>query len=112
MKAGWRAAMENGLYGPGGFFVSDSSGPADHFRTSVHASPLFAGALARLIERVDAALGRPEVLDVVDVGSGRGELLTALRPLLPERARLTGVELAARPAGLAAEIAWRPEVPA
>lgn len=104
--------MENGLYGPGGFFVSDSSGPADHFRTSVHASPLFAGALARLIERVDAALGRPEVLDVVDVGSGRGELLTALRPLLPERARLTGVELAARPAGLAAEIAWRPEVPA
>jgi hypothetical protein len=32
-----------------------------HFRTSVHASPLFAGALLRLVERVDAALGTQDV---------------------------------------------------
>lgn len=103
--------MEAGLYGPGGFFVRADEGPADHFRTSVHASPLFAGALLRLIERIDDALGRPEVLDLVDVGAGRGELLSTLRPLLPSRVRLTGVELAARPAGLGEDIAWRRDIP-
>ena len=103
--------MEAGLYGPGGFFVRAGEGPADHFRTSVHASPLFAGALARLVERVDDALGRPEVFELVDVGAGRGELLTTLRPLLPERVRLTGVELAARPPGLSDDIAWQPDIP-
>ncbi|MFG3708398.1 SAM-dependent methyltransferase [Micromonospora sp. NPDC047670] len=77
----WRAAMDRALYGPGGFFVS-GSGPADHFRTSVHASPAFAAALLRLVEQVDAALGHPAVLSVVDVGAGRGELLRALSAAL------------------------------
>jgi SAM-dependent MidA family methyltransferase len=104
--------MRVGLYGPGGFFVRGDHGPAGHFRTSVHASPLFAGAILRLIQRVDEALGRPEVLDVVDVGAGRGELLAALLPELPERARLTAVELAPRPAGLDGRIVWRRDVPA
>jgi len=112
---GWRAAMTAGLYGPGGFFVREAGGPAHHFRTSVHASPLFAGALARLVERVDATLGRPEVFDLVDVGAGRGELLTTLSALLPAdlagRARLTGVEVAARPPELARRIGWRRDVP-
>jgi SAM-dependent MidA family methyltransferase len=107
--------MAAGLYGPDGFFVRTAGGPAEHFRTSVHASPLFAGALLRLVERIDAALGRPPVFDLVDVGAGRGELLTTLRALLPdglaERARLTGVELAPRPAGLHAEVRWRRDVP-
>ncbi|MCO8274469.1 SAM-dependent methyltransferase [Actinoplanes sp. TRM 88003] len=111
MKAGWRAAMKAGLYGPGGFFVRADQGPGDHFRTSVHASPLFAGALLRLIDRVDAALGRPKVFDLVDVGAGRGELVATLRPLLPERVRVTAVEVASRPAGLPDGIDWRPEVP-
>ncbi|MEV4119383.1 SAM-dependent methyltransferase [Micromonospora sp. NPDC049645] len=73
----WRDAMAGALYGPGGFFVA-GSGPADHFRTSVHASPAFAAALLRLVEEVDAALGHPSRLDVVDVGAGRGELLQIL----------------------------------
>ncbi|MCG5439392.1 SAM-dependent methyltransferase [Micromonospora foliorum] len=73
----WRDAMSRALYGPGGFFVA-GTGPADHFRTSVHASPAFAAALLRLITEVDAALGHPSRLDVVDVGAGRGELLRAL----------------------------------
>ncbi|GAA2594041.1 SAM-dependent methyltransferase [Winogradskya consettensis] len=108
--------MTTALYGPGGFFTRASEGPADHFRTSVHASPLFAGALLRLIQRVDAALGRPRVLQVVDVGAGRGELLAALRALadgtgLGERVRFTGVEVAPRPDGLPAEIGWQPDVP-
>lgn len=107
--------MQRGLYGPGGFFVRDDDGPAGHFRTSVHASPLFAGAILRLIERVDAALGRPDVFDLVDVGAGRGELLAMLATLLPEdlgaRARLTAVEMAPRPAGLDERIGWRRDLP-
>ncbi|MCM4077378.1 SAM-dependent methyltransferase [Actinoplanes sp. TRM88002] len=103
--------MEAGLYGPGGFFVRADDGPTDHFRTSVHASPLFAGALLRLIERIDAALGRPKVFDLVDVGAGRGELLAQLRPLLPERVRLTAVELAPRPPDLPDGIEWRADIP-
>ncbi|MET0417954.1 MAG: SAM-dependent methyltransferase [Actinoplanes sp.] len=105
--------MTAGLYGPDGFFVRGA--PAEHFRTSVHASPLFAGALLRLVERVDAALGRPKTFDLVDVGAGRGELLTTLQALLPaglaDRARLTGVEIAPRPPRLDPGIDWRRTVP-
>ncbi|MGW3855056.1 SAM-dependent methyltransferase [Micromonospora arida] len=77
MSIAWRDAMSRALYGPGGFFVA-GTGPADHFRTSVHASPAFATALLRLVTEVDAALGHPSRLDVVDVGAGRGELLQSL----------------------------------
>ncbi|WP_422737271.1 SAM-dependent methyltransferase [Micromonospora sp. WMMD729] len=77
MPVGWRDAMSRALYGPDGFFVA-GAGPADHFRTSVHASPAFATALLRLIAEVDSALGHPSRLDVVDVGAGRGELLMSL----------------------------------
>ncbi|MFI6272729.1 SAM-dependent methyltransferase [Micromonospora zamorensis] len=77
MSIRWRDAMSRALYGPNGFFVA-GSGPADHFRTSVHASPAFATALLRLIYDVDAGLGHPSRLDVVDVGAGRGELLRTL----------------------------------
>ncbi|RAO54005.1 hypothetical protein LUPAC06_04984 [Micromonospora saelicesensis] len=76
----WRDAMASALYGPGGFFVA-GTGPADHFRTSVHASPAFATALLRLISEVDSTLGHPDRFDVVDVGAGRGELLRALAGL-------------------------------
>jgi SAM-dependent MidA family methyltransferase len=107
--------MERGLYGPGGFFTGPGPGPAGHFRTSAHASPVFAGAIASLVSRVDAALDHPDRLDVVDVGGGRGELLTALLPALPEkinsRVRAVVVELAPRPAGLPAAIGWTPTLP-
>lgn len=110
---GWRAAAERALYGPGGFYLRQA--PAAHFRTSVHASPLFAGAVARLLERVDAVLGRPERLALVDLGAGRGELLTGVLAALPEpvAARLTpyAVERAARPAGLDPRILWCAEPP-
>jgi len=109
---GWRSAMASALYGPGGFFVRAAGGPADHFRTSVHASPMFAEALQRLIERVDAALGHPDPFAVVDVGAGRAELLHALHDRgLRGRFRLTAVELAPRPRGVPAEIRWRRRVP-
>nr|BFE67341.1 hypothetical protein GCM10020092_006420 [Actinoplanes digitatis] len=38
-NVGWRSAMAGALYGTGGFFTRAAEGPADHFRTSVHASP-------------------------------------------------------------------------
>jgi SAM-dependent MidA family methyltransferase len=115
MAIGWRLAMQAALYGSDGFFVRDREGPADHFRTSVHASPLFAGALARLIGRLDAALGHPETFDLVDVGAGRGELITALLAALPAelvgRLNVTGVEVVPRPPGLEPAVHWRRDVP-
>lgn len=107
----WRAAMEAALYGPGGFYVRPGGpGPAGHFRTSVHASGLYAGAVARLLLRVDAALGHPAALDLVDVGAGRGELLTGVLAALPAptaaRVRPYAVERAERPPGLDPRIGW------
>jgi SAM-dependent MidA family methyltransferase len=105
----WRSAWEQALYGPAGFYRRPE-GPAGHFRTSVHVSPLFAGAVVTLLSEVDRALGEPERLDLVDVGCGRGELLTgvlaALPPSLSARARLTGVDVVARPPALPPAIAW------
>ncbi|MGP3686894.1 SAM-dependent methyltransferase [Streptomyces sp. IBSNAI002] len=107
----WRSAMESALYGPGGFYVRpDGPGPAGHFRTSVHASGLYAGAVARLLRWVDAELGHPADLDLVDVGAGRAELLTGVLAALPAevavRVRPYAVERAERPAGLDPRISW------
>ncbi|GGT37872.1 hypothetical protein GCM10014713_34410 [Streptomyces purpureus] len=116
---GWREATERALYGPGGFYLRPE-GPAGHFRTSVHASPLFASAVARLLTRLADELGGGETGDdeiaLVDIGAGRGELLTgvlaALEPGLRERVRAYGVERAPRPSGLDPRIEWtgRPPV--
>ncbi|MEU5894138.1 SAM-dependent methyltransferase [Streptomyces sp. NPDC047461] len=111
---GWRAAAETALYGPGGFYHRPE-GPAGHFRTSVHASPLFAAAVARLLGRVDEALGRPATLDFVDMAAGRGELVTGVLAALPAdlalRTRAYAVERADRPAGLDHRIEWLTEPP-
>ena len=101
---GWREAADRALYGPEGFYRSTSSRPADHFRTSVHASPLFARAIARLAAETGLRA-------VVDIGAGRGELLTALARWDPELT-LTGVELVDRPKGLPDAVQWVDELPA
>ncbi|WP_058045626.1 SAM-dependent methyltransferase [Streptomyces roseifaciens] len=110
----WRAATEAALYGPGGFYRRPE-GPAGHFRTSVHASPLYAGAVAELLRRVDEALGHPAELTFTDVGAGRGELLTGVLARLPEkvtaRLRPVAVERAARPDGLDPRITWVGDIP-
>lgn len=98
-----------------GGFYRRPEGPAGHFRTSVHASPLFAEAVARLLCRVDEALGRPATLDFVDMAAGRGELVTSVLAALPAdvaaRTRAYAVEIADRPPGLDHRIAWLPEPP-
>ncbi|MGE5134988.1 MAG: SAM-dependent methyltransferase [Gemmatimonadota bacterium] len=116
MWLGWREAMQQALYGPGGFYTRGER-PAAHFRTSVHASSRYAGALLALLREVDAALGRPARLDLVDAGAGGGELLTQLLaaasadPALAGRVRAHAVEVAPRPAGLDERIRWRREPP-
>jgi SAM-dependent MidA family methyltransferase len=111
----WSAAMDRALYGPEGFFRRPA-GPAAHFRTSVHASPLFAAAVLRLLRETHAALGQPSRLSLVDVGAGRAELLGAVLEQLGDdplagRLDLVAVELADRPEGLDPRIAWVPRAP-
>jgi SAM-dependent MidA family methyltransferase len=95
----WREAWHDALYGPLGFYRG-AEGPAGHFTTSTHA-PLgasFADALARLADREG-------VHHVVDVGCGRGELLTHLAARRPDL-RLTGVDVVPRPDDLPDAVAW------
>jgi SAM-dependent MidA family methyltransferase len=121
----WRAAMREALYGSGGFYARGER-PAAHFRTSVHASARYTAAMLALLREVDAALGQPPRLDLVDVGAGQGELLAGLLDLAQRRpgpevppgtAPLAGrivahaVEAAPRPSGLGPQILWRPEPP-
>jgi SAM-dependent MidA family methyltransferase len=107
--------MDLALYGPDGFYRAQG-GPSAHFRTSVHASTLFATAVLRLLQQVDERLGHPAELTVADIGAGGGELLTNLRaqltdpaagiPGLAERVRFVAVELAERPGGLPDAVEW------
>ena len=97
----WKNAWDAALYGPEGFFRRQS--PAAHFRTSVHASPLFAKALVSLVHRAG--------LDtVVDIGAGRGELLAQIHRL-DSSLTLLGVEVAARPDDLPAAVDWTSALP-
>jgi SAM-dependent MidA family methyltransferase len=109
---GWRTAMERALYGPGGFYARGER-PDAHFRTSVHASRRFGRAIAALIAEVDAALGRPDPFDLVDVGAGSADLLSAVIPPagLGGRMRPIAVEVAPRPDGLDPSIEWRRSLP-
>jgi SAM-dependent MidA family methyltransferase len=106
--------MQAALYAPGGFYARGEP-PARHFRTSVHVSPSYAAAVLELLRQVDAGLGRPRRIDLVDVGAGRAELLeqvlAAAEPGLAERIRACAVEVAPRPAGLDPRIGWQPVPP-
>ncbi len=97
----WKDAWDDALYGAAGFFRRES--PIAHFRTSVHASPLFAEALVRLVR--DTGLET-----VVDIGAGRGELLRAVHAMDPDL-ELLAVEVAARPDDLPEGIAWTTALP-
>jgi SAM-dependent MidA family methyltransferase len=118
----WRAAMQEALYGRGGFYARGEC-PAAHFRTSVHASPQYAAAVLDLLREVDRSLGHPGRLDLVDIGAGRGELLTEVltmarhlpddpaTPSLAGRISPHAVDLTLRPAALDAQIRWHRPVP-
>lgn len=101
--------MQEALYGPGGFYVRGER-PAAHFRTSVHTSARYAAAVLTLLHDVDAALGQPAQLDLVDIGAGQGELLSqvlaAAGPTLAGRIVPHAAEVAPRPPGLDPRIRW------
>jgi SAM-dependent MidA family methyltransferase len=109
----WRAATRRALYGEGGFYLRER--PSRHFRTSVSASPAFAGAIVTLLAGIDAELGHPSRLDLVDVGAGEGELVTHILcladPRLRDRLRITAVDLSPRRGDLPAAIAWDTAIP-
>lgn len=110
--------MDRALYGAHGFYVA-GAGAGGHFRTSSSASSsvreIFAGAIGELLDRVDAALGHPDALSLVDVGAGSGELLEAILAAigsdLAARVRPVGVELRPRPAALSSHVHWLDGVP-
>ncbi|WNV91770.1 hypothetical protein [Umezawaea sp. Da 62-37] len=108
----WEARWREALYAEGGFFARGEL-PARHFRTSPMVGPELAGALLVLLERVDAALGRPERLDFVDMGAGGGELAADVRALavgdLARRLRVTAVDVG--PARVVPGVTWVREPP-
>jgi SAM-dependent MidA family methyltransferase len=95
----WQAAWQGALYGPDGFYRS-AAGPAGHFTTAAHGplGELLAGAVARMARENGLA-------HVVDVGAGRGELLTHVHAADPGL-RLTGVDVVARPQSLPPHVEW------
>ena len=113
----WREAMRSALYGPAGFYARGEP-PSRHFRTSTHVSPSYAAVMLVLLREVDAALGHPGRLDLVDVGAGRGELLGQVLdqadryPGLAARIAARAVEVTRRPGGLDPRIRWQSSPPA
>ncbi|MFG1697763.1 SAM-dependent methyltransferase [Nonomuraea sp. NPDC049309] len=109
----WRAATERALYGEEGFYLRER--PSGHFRTSVSASAAFAEAVLTLLAEVDAELGKPDVLDLVDIGAGEGALVARVleraEPGLRDRLRVTAVDLSPRPGDLPDEITWSRSLP-
>ena len=109
----WSVAWERAAFGPDGFY-SDGPGarlwPARFFRTSVHVGAVFHAAIAALLLEVDTRLGRPERLDVVDVGAGSGELLPGLLDALPDdvarRVRGVAVDVHPPPDDLDRRVRW------
>lgn len=90
----WEAAWASALYGADGFYRHHA--PAAHFTTSAQGVP---GGGELLAEAVLSLARRHGCRRVVDVGCGRGELLTALRSL-DDGLHLTGVDVVDRPEGL------------
>ena len=70
--------MEAALYGEGGYYARDelAIGPQGDFVTGSSWSPLFGRTTARLLRRLDRALGG--VADLLEVGPGTGAHLRAV----------------------------------
>jgi SAM-dependent MidA family methyltransferase len=71
----FRDAWQEALYGKEGFYRRHA--PAEHFRTSVHASPLFGSAIVRLARETGAS-------SITDIGAGRGELGQIVSSIAPD----------------------------
>jgi SAM-dependent MidA family methyltransferase len=91
--------MDEALYGAGGYYRRDEPpiGIRGDFVTGSTLSPLFGRATARLVRRLDAALGAPA--DLLEVGCGEGAHLAAVLAALGGGAerRVWGRDRVARP---------------
>lgn len=91
--------MEEALYGDGGYYARQDLpiGIAGDYVTGSSFSPLFGRSTARLLRRLDEALGRPA--DLLEVGYGSGAHLQAVAEALPRSPdrRLLGWERMVRP---------------
>ena len=74
----------------------------EEFTTSIHAGTSVAAYLAEMIRRNSFG---DEDFFVIDVGSGDGELLRQLAPLVGD-VHLIGIDMRSRPADLPASISW------
>ncbi|HET9522010.1 MAG TPA: SAM-dependent methyltransferase [Candidatus Limnocylindrales bacterium] len=93
--------MERALYEPGlGYYrsVERRPGRAGDFLTAPEAHPIFGGSLARFVEGVWSAIGRPDTFTIREFGAGGGALA---EPLL--------ARLAAGDPALAAAVRYRAE---
>ncbi len=86
--------MELALYGPGGFYEQPPVGTAGDFVTSPHVHPAFGRFLAEAIRGLQAALGAPSPLRLVEAGAGDGTLARQLLDALSDLALdYTAVEI-------------------
>ena len=95
----WREAWWSALYGPRGFY-RQPTGPSGHFTTATHGAT--GAALARTLW---AWAHRYDLDGIVDVGAGRGELLSHLYAAAPDRP-LAGLDVVSRPVDLPDAVAW------
>lgn len=95
----WREAWWSALYGERGFY-RQPTGPSGHFTTATH------GATGVVLARTLWAWADRYGLDaIIDVGAGRGELLSHLYASAPDRA-LAGLDVVSRPLHLPAAVGW------
>jgi SAM-dependent MidA family methyltransferase len=98
----WKTAWQHALYGPNGFYFRPE-GPAGHFRTAAHA------AATELVPALHRLAAEYRCTAIVDVGAGRGELLTALAADPGPRGTalaLWGVDVVPRPPRLTPAVGW------
>lgn len=103
--------MAEALYGEEGYYRGEEPpiGPQGDFVTGSSLSPLFARATARLVRRLDEALGRP--VDILEVGYGAGIHLRHLAAALGDdrQRRIVAVDRVARPLPDGIEVMTRVE---
>lgn len=95
----WRDAWQQALYGPRGFYRA-AGGPGRHFTTATQ------GVLGRALARALVQLaGDRGLTHIVDIGAGRGELLSHLAAA-DAGLRLTGVDVVQPPEALPPGVDW------
>ena len=105
---GWREAAEAALYGADGFYPR----PGGPGRPFPHIGARLPALRLRGRPPAGPALSLPDPA-LVDMGAGRGELLSGVLAALPDSfpVRAYAVERARRPAGLDKRIVWCAEPP-